>query len=87
MLSVCDFFCDFVTFVCDFFVISRKVYEKKSVNCRSITPTQRLSLSHFIALVLFFGSESFEYLRNVNAIDSGNQMTASFPTLNGIVNV
>ena len=29
MLSVCDFFCDFMIFECDFFVISREVYEKK----------------------------------------------------------
>ena len=36
MLSVCDFSCDFVCdFVCEFFVISREVYEKKSVNCPS----------------------------------------------------
>ena len=39
---ICDFwcflyvfFCDFVILVCDFFVISREVYEKKSVNCPS----------------------------------------------------
>ena len=40
---ICDFWCFlyviflmiFFDFVCDFFVISRKVYEKKSVNCPS----------------------------------------------------
>ena len=31
MLFACDFCCDFVIFVCDFFVISRKVYEIQSV--------------------------------------------------------
>ena len=35
LLWFCDFCCDFVIFVCDFFVISRKVYEKKSVICPS----------------------------------------------------
>ena len=35
MLFVCDFFFDFVIFVCDFSVISREVYEKKSVICPS----------------------------------------------------
>ena len=29
MLSVCDFCCDFVILGCDFFVISREVYEIK----------------------------------------------------------
>ena len=40
---ICDFwcfvyliFCDFVIFVCDFFVISREVYAKKSVICPSV---------------------------------------------------
>ena len=39
MLFACDFCCDFVIFVCNFFVISRKVYEKKSVICPSIPLT------------------------------------------------
>ena len=37
------FFCDFVIFVCDFFVISREVYEKKSVICPSGSLTPPIS--------------------------------------------
>ena len=43
MLFACDFCCDFVIFVCDFFVISRKVYEKKSVICPSRKTLDRRS--------------------------------------------
>ena len=53
-------FCDFVIFVCDFFVISRKVYKKKSAICPS---AQARSLKYKRLSHTFFTN-----LGNMNAV-------------------